>query len=561
MNKTYKSSGHLKLFISNAELVWKKLFYTYWIFFGFRSLTNITLQCIYVQLQRSLDNVSKMDKKREINNMIEQTRNLMFFIGQPHRETGTSGIFHYSIIAYSWVIFFLFGRILVDKNLIDARNEGLLCFLGDSARERKIISARIDKLLKMLIESNLNFTRIMLNNRQNSYKFFSSQALIDSQISIGLQKSQLKQLNKLKSETYRIWPANRVTGWANNIRKSWFKLYISSYVNIWLICVIVVSLSLIYSHNALIASNLDENYTKFNLLDRLWSFDMILYCSIASSWYAESLSIAIISVYDQLKFANDFKLRLHSIRSRINRLNYLALEIPSKSDNEQVCTTSMKDFHGNKVKFQDSQIECDKVMVEFYIAFRLFRDDLRNTLKLTQTTVGKSVTLIITTLLTTLCFYDQIPDDQITLVLIGTIVMIISINCAFVLCAELHASSCHITDLVWSLISLAENHNLMSFLSEPRDILDNPIGMPKYYLSFGQSNFEFNVNFDFEYYSHSLISPHTVFLLRKITADHTFLVRDCVCRLYGSIPLDYKGIMRANFWLISSILLSLTYYS
>lgn len=561
MKKTHKFSENFKLFISNTKVIRKRLIDTYWIFFGFRSLINISLQCIYVQLQRSLDNTFKLDKKREINNTIEQIRNLMLFIGQPHRETGTSGIFHYSIIIYSWIIFYFFERLLKDKNLSNERNEGLLCYLENPAKERKIISSRIEETIKKLTESNINFTKIMLNNQQNSsssYKSLSSQVFIDRKISIEFQSSQLEQLNKLKFETSRIWPTNRVSNWANKIRKSWFKLYISSYVNIWLICVIVVSLSLINSHNALTASNLNENYTKFNLLDRLWSVDMLLYCSIASSWYAESLSVTIISVYDQLKLVNDFKSILPHVRSRINKLNYL------ENRNKQISSTrNMEDFNSDKVKIQEFKIECDNAIVEFYILFKLFKDDLRNTLELTQTTVGEIVTLIITTILTTLCFYDQIPDDQITIVSVATIVMMLSVNCAFLLCAALHASSCHIIDLVWPLINLAETYNLTSFLSQSLEIKGTSTKKAAKFLSFGQSNsgLEFDINFDYEYYSHSLIAPHTVFLLRKIAANHAFLARDCVCRLYGSIPLDYRGIMRANFWLISSILLSLTYYS
>lgn len=100
--------------------------------------------------------------------------------------------------------------------------------------------------------------------------------------------------------------------------------------------------------------------------------------------------------------------------------------------------------------------------------------------------------------------------------------------------------NCRITNLVWPLITLAEscnlNHHNCPFKSKSNF---EPTGKDK---------------FDFEYYSNSFKSSHTVFLSRKIAAYRTFLAQDDVCKLYETIQLDYEGVVSINFWLISSIL-------
>lgn len=528
---------------------------TYLIIFGLRALISLVLQCTYVQMQRSQSSYQS----------INQIRNIMLQFGQPFRECNTSGVFYYSVHLYSWIVYYFLRRIPSGDWSKYLSNGGLLSYLENPAREEKIILGRINELIRNLIESNINFTRIILDPQKFDQKTIilddrktfkkvqptsvrckeiSASNKLAREIAVYSLTSQLNYLNELKLNTTKVWPPNRVSEWAVKIRGYWFKIYATSYANIWFVCTACAVVSVNLTHKNLIESNLsDKNYAKFTLFDRFWIFNILLYCAVAVGWYVTSLTVALISICDQLRFVNSFKPKLCHLGSRMNKLDDIRKKFLSLSGDRSF--KNISNFNSDKV-IQNIKIECDNIVVEFYITFRLFRDGLKDTLELTQEIVGHCVSFITATLLTTLIFYDRVPTDHLTILVAASIAGLISTNCVFVLCAALHASSCRITNLIWPLITLAENCNL-NYHNCPFE---------------SKSNFGFSDdNFDFEYHSNSLISPHTVFLLRKIAANDVFLAKSCVCRLYGTIPLDYEGVMRINFWLISSILLALTYHN
>lgn len=563
-----KSRSRIARITSGFKAFLGSLLDIYLIFLGVKNSLNLILQCAYVRSQRFSSSDHKLNGESN-SQYVYQVRNLMQIIGQLHREIGATGVFYYSIHFYSWAFFYFIEKISTRKWSSCVLNGGLLSFLEDPVREEEIIQFRIHMLIEKLIESNINFTRIILgqqttkNIQRLNQKVLNHRKTLETaqptsarfdvtstshsmarEISVDSLASQINHLNKLKLDSTKLWPPNRAPKWRDHIKRAFMKLYLASYVNIWSTCVVCTLYAIRFASKALKESGLDKIYAEFGLLDRLSSVDLVVFCWIAAEWFAAPSTTAIISISDQFEFANSFERRLNSIKSRIEKLKSLC-------ENRNKSILSIRDIYVEKL-IRDLRIECDNEVMEFYISFRLFREDLRNTLKIAQESFAKSVSVIFFTLLTSLIFYDRVKTDQIPIIICVTIFTMVSLDCAFISCAALHASSCHITNLVWPLIASVEDYNLKSFFNKSLRIVDklpvNNLGVA-------------DIKFEFEYYSHSSISPHTVLLLRKIAANHAFLARSCVCRLYGSIPLDYEGIMKINFWILSSILLALTYYN
>lgn len=557
----------------------EKLLFIYFIFFSLRSFINLTLQCIYVHQRRFLDYSSKLEIGGKASLKINKIQDLMLTIGQPHREISTSGIFFYSAQLYSCVIFYLICTCSRGKYMNYIRKDGFLSFLQDPAKEHENISIRLNSLIKNLIDSNINYTRIIFGfqtlKRPNKFKYsdqrygkkksdeFNSHILARER-SMNTLTLQLKYLNQLKSNSSRIWPPNRACHWAKHLKILWTTLFITTYIVTWIIFIVCTLVSINIAHKTLIKSSLNDSYAKFNLLDRLWSSDMILYCSYGPVWYLGPLSVAVIGVYDQFKYINSFESRSLYIISRFQKLNlYLSRKNSVLSENKNP-TVAMDGLNSEKL-IQDLKIECDNAAIEFYITYRLFRYDLQITLELIRKSLDLYVSVIILCLVTTFSFYDQVPNEQLPVILFGSLAMVSGINGVFIFSAALHASSCRITNLIWSMITQAERCNINYYLDQSVDAC-----APDPYPNLGVSSSMHAANrsdlkdcfsnFDFEYHSRSLMNPHTVLLLRQILSNHTYLARDCVCRLYGSVALNFNGILRINFWLVSSVLLVLTYF-
>lgn len=564
-------------------------------YFGLKTFLNLILQCVYVHLQR--DSNQELKDEENSGEFASIVRRMMQIIGQQYRGIGTTGVCYYSLNMYSWVFYYFIEKVSIQGWLKRLLNGGLLSFLDNPEKERDIIMNRIDLLIKNLIESNINFTRIVIGQEKTTdiQRFNQRLQLFDHrktfrraqltqpisrratltsitattsvvcdnenaalrrmahEVSVDSLTSQLKHLNELKSDTSRLWPPNRELEWRNYIKRMWLKLHLASYVNIWFACMICVCFAIQLAYEALIESSLDKSHTKFQIIDRVSSVDAILYCWIAADWFSSPLTVAIISILDQFKFSNSFETRLSSIRSRIVKLATIC-------ENKNKSIINLHDVYIEKL-IRDMKIKCDNEVVEFYILYRLFRKDLGNTLELAQENLAKSISFLASTLLTTLIFYDRLDIDQIPVLIFIIAICMVSLDCVFILYAALHTSSCRITKLVWLLITSAEIFCLKGLSDQSLGINNETTVETNPSLASNHLNLYAIDNFDFEYYSHSLISPHTVFLLRKIAANHVFLANSCVCRLYGLIPLDYRGIMKINFWLVSSILLALTYYN
>lgn len=612
ISKLFKEYSRPMLYIKTIE---EGVLYIYRMSFGLRSLISVILQCTYVYLQRSLDRASKLEEKREVSLKISKIQSIILFIGSPYRETATSGIFYYSVHLYNFIIFHFVYTISKGKYLNYIQDDGLLSYLLNPTREKKIIWNRINELIKSLVDSNINFTRIMFKYQAKQSRRFNPELAtyyhlgmkgdqsrrrrsisgigsttcprkISREWSISALTSQLGHLNNLKSNIDRIWPPNRVSYWANYIRRTWIKHFILGYVAIWFTCLFCIIISLHFAHLSLTKSSYDKNYAKFTLLDRLWAVDMLVYSSYGVSLFTGPLTIAIVGVYDQMMFVNSFERRFCHIRSKIFKLQHLCDRFKFLNKNGKLLNEDEGEIHKdsyNEQRIQDLMIKCDNAAIEFYISYRLFRDDLTNTLKFTQDALSLNASLVVTILLNTSFFYDRIPKDQIPVLSCGAIALLVTINGVFVPCARLHASCCRITTYILSLVSLVEHYNLSNYNSQDEPIVmrnglaENSItnssisniNKPQILMDYPKGDNDNNYSdyahdeystFNFEYYSHSFISPHTTFLLRKIASNHAYMAKKCVVRLYGIVAIDHRGILKINFWLISSVVLVLTYF-
>lgn len=607
MNFKFKSNFNTRRLTSALWSVYKFLNSLFRVTFAIKCLTSIVIHCIYLNHVQSLKRETDFETQQNIIAKIKYFEKLLYSFGCIYRSLGPLGLFCESIFFISDVIscIMLFTN---QRTFNYVAGNNFINFLIDPEAESSRLSKNIEIYLKQIVDSNINYTRLLVDKKQentrattgmlpsslsylnvsyydkgsttnntatakiirktltsktkdrnNSGCSFPKKKLVDSLL------EQFKHLSILRSSKRNIWPPNRNSFWAKKIKYLWLQIHIFFTITIIVIAWFLVhlSFSIVSQSFKSFKGNYDPNFTKINFLDKLSIVEINLYLVIVVDWFVTPLTVTIVCVRDQLEYLNSLEPKILKIYEKIENLcnmdgrNNTRDELSLETKIEFTSTINLKQ------KQENLKIQCDKEAIELYLIYRLSRDEIKSSMQLAHRAIGQSVAFAILSLVLPLVYFESLPERHYYFMFLVGLAFTVTINFTLCLCASLHASYRRVTNLIWSLIAFAESHlsskhaKVDLFQKDSEDDKISSTGYRACCQSFTKDQSLTNV--DFGYYTNSSITLHTMFLWRRLVENYDVFIESSSGKLYGFIMIDYNGILRFNFWLVSIIIISLTY--
>lgn len=562
---------------------------------AFKILFHLVAQCIEVELQNSHMISSEIISRNEIESEIQKLYNFMYTIGQIYRGTATSGIFYYSLVLASSLTFFVIKVLSFGKISEFYENNSFIEFLKNPAEENEKISSRIENFVQRITNSNLNFTRAIMNqysqqiagrrylmgmfdkpNYENnveskmyqlvpvndtslsskdghnfypklSAKFpYSSpqneNSVAKDRVIFGMER-QFEYLNNLSRVKREVWPDNRNSKWEQQLKRLWRIMYFVLAPFVWF-CGEVCILSASYLAFEALKNN---EIRKISFLDRLWAAEYCVYAFFGAESFLAPFMILVLGIFDQTKCLISLKPKFDKICEKMRKLEQL------------------HDWNEAKSKLSKAEkeliLECDRDALNLFICYQLFQDDVESIIELAQKVVSLYVTFTFISLVPTFAYHKNIPSQYLPIFLLISISIVVTINMTFCLCATLNASCKRTIKMAWSLIGFAEGYNHRRYTQLSRKVAQTRFvkfsDLRSSYFC-GNDVSSMIPTIDFDYYCHSFITPHTVLLWRRMIDKQDRLNEKFTFRLYNKINIDFAGILRTNYWMVSLLLFVLT---
>lgn len=595
-----------------------------WLCFLSKIILNLILQCTYLTLQGLIEQTKEDDKRAiKLKAAIKWIEGLMVTIGQIHRADGTTGIFFYSICFASVVVYNLLtlmsgGRFFDFFN----RNEVLL-FLARPHEDSRMVYGRIHRCIDFMIYSNRNFTKKIVDSLNGKYsdsgsssdsvesnsnlenvigeysmfkrnktipnsyvdctnginlvkKFESKKTYIlgdlknkENQNNFEVSNSevelieamyrQLQYLLKLRSNVNKVWPPSRNIHMFNLLKRIGSLVYITYGVSGWFIGQLITNLAIQLAHSSLATSSFDLEYRNFNLVDRLTCVEYHIYTYFVMFSYIPDFCAYLVTIFYQLQ-------QLKVLWSRTNQfyecLKRCEIRLQTNNSNQHLKTNNF--ILNGQIK-KDLKFECDKNLIELYISYYMFRQEVLSAVKTSETAANQIVACIALSMLPVLAYSKYIPATHWSSLIIVFFVLIMLSNIPFILCAFFNSACNNFARNAWSLIAFVERHNYELYLtsnytSSSRILRKRNDSGEKYYYNKISSRKYAKRSRDYVYQSKSFITPHSMLLWHGLIKSHHLVSKGFVVKLFGIFELNYSGVLKFNHWLVWVSLLTALYY-
>lgn len=565
--------------------------------FALRALCHLVIQCIEIDIQQDFVSSTEPEKRNTTASRVEEIHKIMYLIGQIYRGTKTSGIFYYSLFVASSLTFFAMQSVSGGRISEFYENNSFIEFIRDPDEHNKRISQRIKDCVERIINSNLNFTKAIIlqhrelssgrkdkftfehsaytggflsnlcvshnhsaridrilpqRNRSQVLSFRSQPSALPGDIAakdrviFGMAK-QLEYLNDFSRVEREVWPGNRNKSWERHLKRLWLKMYLILTPLIWLSGEACVLVSLYLAFQAFKDGTVSEKFNTISFIDRLCSADYCFYAFFGAESFLAPFLILVIGILDQTKCLTSLTPKFSDLskkKKQLEQLDYLG--------------DLSKELEKAK---RELMFECDRRALNLYICYQLFQDDIRSIIILAQKIIGLYVTFTVLSLVPTFIYYRSIPVHHLPIFLTLSISLITSINMTFCWCAVLNASCRRTIKMAWSLIGIVEGYNrecYSAYIDQMPRSKFTRLSDLRSSVFYGDETFCPVPVRDFEYSSRSCVTPHSILLWRRLVSKEDIVKEKFTCRLYNRINIDFTGILRTNYWVVSSILFVLT---
>lgn len=521
--------------------------------FTFKALIGLIAMIMCMCLQGQVLESTDLDERRQLLAWIDGIQYFMANIGHGHRASGPIGLFYSCIYVGLTFVLYLPALSAKHNSISHIKKSRLVVFLEDPKREYMKISSSIDECLNQIIESNLNYMRLILrryiedhatkiinhSETKNDPMLSKFNRYIDTSccdIIVCSLTKQLEHLNQLISNKQNVWPSNRNSTSQAETKRIWFLIYLLVSIILWFIamlCNLGVSICSYYG----IMELTNEKVNKVTLLDRIAYADYDIFLYLAVEWFVMLLTVVFISLWDQMKDLRSFETRLHQFCLKIMKL---------------------KDINTNKIPHNEIE-GFDREYIELYILYLMLRKDIQSPIYLAQWIISRFVTILILSAVPASIFYKRMEGSDLTLFLLSLAFIAIAINSSLICCATLNVTCMRFTNKVWSLISWIEDQTKLrhfeSYHKLPRSKFCAPLDLRS--SAFCNHDTSCAKQY-FEYSSNAIVNPHTQLLWRRLVTLNEITTENFVCKLFGVIRIDYSGILKLNHWLISGLLFTYT---
>lgn len=570
----------------------------------FRSLFHLVIQIYYYHFIKE----ANQDLSYDMLQRKKFIEDLMLATGHIHRTTSGIGIFAYALYFLSNCCLYM-TRFVHSFDFLTYLNQNrLILFLRDPDKETFEISVRFNECLRVLIESNVNFTRMLVNKctdessvededftelesnfhksfaevksgntsiispmsefitfiskrrfpeswaQQESFDVEDSMARSHVTSSLIRQRDFLIQLAFKKTED-TIWPANRTLLWLEKSKLFWKITYFSASLYGWVMGEFFTILSPYVVKASLMNSNLDEKYREFTVLDRLASAEYCIFVYFAIDWYLVPFTVLILNMCDQLKAMESINIKVRQLVRKIVKLErqreFYLDNLKANSTN----TISHEKFEQDKYELE---LECDKEALELYISYQLFRFEAKSSIGSSRFAIAKNLSFFLLTMITSITYCGNSTQGRhyVHAVLILTLIIV---NVSFCSYAVIKARYKLLSKVACLIVGLDENYNQFQYLTSVKNVDEDHACELSNVTSSLIANSRDKNNMtpgrvDFIYFSNGALSPHTKFLWRRLIENQDAVIDSFKCKFYGILEVDYGNILKFNYWAISCLL-------
>lgn len=210
-------------------------------------------------------------------------------------------------------------------------------------------------------------------------------------------------------------------------------------------------------------------------------------------------------------------------------------------------------------------VDIDKQALEIYIRYRLFIKDLRMTLKYNELMMTRVALLILAGVV---IMVSAVPRASTTAqrglsIVIATLIWIVLT--ASLTCVAAFSSKCLKTSkIIWTILSQdsatpsdddPDRKYVSAMLSSNSPVIIDVSDTERAQQAKGCKCAPPPLPPPLTSHTLSRITPHTMNLWRRLVADHRRLEDAFTSKLFSKFPIDFRGIVRLNFWTLSTLII------
>lgn len=587
----------------------------YFIAIIFDTLIGLILQSrslVLQQQQRQQRNMS-YTQKLELQTEIIENLDLVVLTSQIHRACGAIAMCYYSLIVAACTVYGLPYVIPAIRVYDYIKGSRIVAYLAEPELENERISTKIEKVIRDVIDSNTNLEKIVigeleegswlmnqyqevslaerkrsndLDNYIDSYEWeisnhyhnlesqrqrgslgFSREQIVTDRIDSRRDKSfiksiangqnfrsiavtafftslqdQLKYLIRLKSQKHKIWHSNEELDWANKIQFYGKNFDLAFTLIIWTWSVLATYLAIKTSLIDIKSSEFGSKYQNITAMDCLSvtnTFIGAYLCSIMAGCPYQMFFISILDIFRQLDL----------IKSKIASLAFRLRGLKELNQKKQM---TMKEYELMK---RDVHFECDRSAIELYIYYRIFRDEMKASMRIAEQALSQNVSFVLLVLIPILPYMSQVITGNVIVLSSIMFCIFFAPNLSLLICGAIHAHCIKNSKRISYFIALAEAYNMDEFGSTKLNDQSTTTVHKNYHADFCL-NFKFD--FDFEYHLHGFLTYHTLFLWRQLAKGEKAVQDHFICKLFGAYEVNYRTVIKYNFWIISITLIMLS---
>lgn len=578
--------------------------YSYHVYFcvlGCKMIVFLLVQCKYIYLQQqheklsTLSNQTSVERFEESERRIDEMRVYMRDIGMIYRETSAAGVMIYSFFGFCIIFYYILEHYGTKYSLLAHWRRGLVPFMRNPEKESQLICEDIEESIKRVTISNINCANALAMAPTGSRSQWIRMANCDlcktthtphkracfirkrhKQSCRTIMKTnedlskQLSFLLLLMSNKSALWPPNRTLCWRGELKKLYL---ICIYFFIFSGCITFQALYTNFHENArkALETNLDQKSKElrsFSPTERLVICEehlMIMQCA----WhFGLPALVTAIAIFDQLKFLNHLKNKFKSVLPELLALQELLCGAMrtfkgfSTLEQNNASMAKQEEIARNEEE-ERLRLECDKLAIELYLVMDLYIKEKNQLLKVVSHSMDRFLAYLLCTTAFSIYFLPQARGAHIFTMGFAFAVVWLAVIGLFGLCAYLHSASTRVVGLIWSLLAAITinpaGQNLVTSPSGTMFFIDTDIRLAGCEMK-DQNSLHATSGRDL--YRESLtLTPHTFYLWQRLIKNHQILIDGFLIKpLGGMCKLDANGVLRIHFWLISAVLIFLTYF-
>lgn len=433
---------------------------------------------------------------------IRETLNWLLFLGSAFRELKIVAVFGYIEHIVMTMVFFFFPLIYGNRMQKYVEHDSCTFFLTQPKLSRERTRKRINQSINKTIVSNFNFLRRnALAQQTNARKSpGTTMSSYDQMVMTEGAKRQHKHLMELINDEESLWPPNRNEEWRQKLRQDGIRLYFLLSVVTWLVIHLAFVVAIESAYRLIKVSPIPYS-RELTVRDRVLNVENLIFLLFATHWFAESVTILLTIIRDQLYFLKKLRLDFDKLLYRVAVANKCIEDIEEGNS----CSISIK---GGNEYFQ-----LDDPFIDLYLSYSLFNLELKSSLNFSSVILSQYLVFVMVPTVFLLSITKTINLDQWTTVFVCGVVKFVGGNVISLAHAKMNAQCLKLTNKYWSLVARISDKSLM-------------------------------------------VTRHTSILWWRVNEDCQQLQRRYTCKVFGE-NIDHQNIIRLDLWLVSVALLFL----